>query len=241
MEFDSICQNCTQFFNHIDDMRDKNCMGVCVLEKEFEPFLDEIFEESDFSVCMPLYEKYRYSGFREACDKFEMVPLEDDEYSELDFKLQHTDMTPAIEILSDSNPQNVIKVINLLIHYTNLQNEGAFEGLLEYYRSLAPVEVVTQSHQRIAMLEALFRYSPRLEEVIRVAVYELERSTLNPTTRGLFSFILESLRNTHNPLAETLLLELVEKKKFGIKFRERIIETAFSVREEERYSWWDLF
>lgn len=42
MELDKICQNCSFF---ISDMRDlEEGLGVCIEDKAFEPFIDEILE-----------------------------------------------------------------------------------------------------------------------------------------------------------------------------------------------------
>jgi hypothetical protein len=47
MELDRICQNCSSFFQ---DSRDTD-LGICLNDEVFEPFLDEIMENADFSNC----------------------------------------------------------------------------------------------------------------------------------------------------------------------------------------------
>ncbi len=56
-------------------------------EEEFEPFLDDIYEYSDFSSYFDLYIQKRFSGDKEACSDFELLEfieeLDDESYGEL--------------------------------------------------------------------------------------------------------------------------------------------------------------
>ena len=65
MELDKICQNCSSFIQDTEDFR--TGLGICVMDEEFEPFLDEILESADFSNCYELYLKKRFDGGREPC------------------------------------------------------------------------------------------------------------------------------------------------------------------------------
>jgi hypothetical protein len=62
MELDRICQNCSSFFQ---DSRDTD-LGICLNDEVFEPFLDEIMENADFSNCYDIYLKKRFDGGKEA-------------------------------------------------------------------------------------------------------------------------------------------------------------------------------
>lgn len=80
MEQDKICQNCCSFFQ---DSRDFNTdFGICFDDGAFEPYLDEIVENADFSKCYDMYQKKRFDGGKEACDQYEepeIIEIPDDE------------------------------------------------------------------------------------------------------------------------------------------------------------------
>jgi hypothetical protein len=49
-ELERICCNCSNFSTDVNDL-DGN-FGVCIKDEAFEEYMDEIFENSDFSVCI---------------------------------------------------------------------------------------------------------------------------------------------------------------------------------------------
>ena len=66
---EKICHNCSSFFQ--DSKESDIDLGVCLNDDVFEPFLDEIFENADFSNCYEMYMKKRFDGGREPCDQYE--------------------------------------------------------------------------------------------------------------------------------------------------------------------------
>lgn len=46
-------------------------LGVCLNDEAFEPFLDGIIDNEDFSNCYELYLRKRYDGRKEACEQYE--------------------------------------------------------------------------------------------------------------------------------------------------------------------------
>lgn len=53
MKPDNICQNCSCFFGDIRDLEEG--LGICIEDEIFDPFIDGIMENSDFSGCYDLY------------------------------------------------------------------------------------------------------------------------------------------------------------------------------------------
>jgi len=69
MELEKICHNCSSFFQ--DSKESDIDLGVCLNDDVFEPFLDEILENADFSNWYEMYLEKRFDGGREPCDQYE--------------------------------------------------------------------------------------------------------------------------------------------------------------------------
>lgn len=70
-EVERICFNCNSFFP--DTMGTFTEFGICLNDEEFEPFLDELLENSNYDCCKELVERKKFHGMREACDEFSDV------------------------------------------------------------------------------------------------------------------------------------------------------------------------
>jgi len=70
-EIERICFNCASFFP--DTMGGFTEFGICLSDEEFEPFLDELLENSNYACCKELVERKKFHGMREACDEFSEV------------------------------------------------------------------------------------------------------------------------------------------------------------------------
>ncbi|HZK61227.1 MAG TPA: hypothetical protein VFC41_04070, partial [Anaerovoracaceae bacterium] len=73
MELDQICQNCGNFIQDCEDLRTD--LGACILDDLFQPFLEEILENGDFSKCDEIYLKKRYDGKMLACSRYEELEI----------------------------------------------------------------------------------------------------------------------------------------------------------------------
>ena len=69
MEHYKVCQNCSSFIQDSKDLRTD--LGICIMDRAFDPFQDEIMENADFSKCYEIYLDKRFDGGREPCDQFE--------------------------------------------------------------------------------------------------------------------------------------------------------------------------
>ncbi|MBC7960692.1 MAG: hypothetical protein H7X94_12560, partial [Vallitaleaceae bacterium] len=67
MERITICQNCGSFFQDSEDID----LGVCLNDEVFQPYVEEIVNNDDFSSCLELYLSMRYSGEKDACEMYE--------------------------------------------------------------------------------------------------------------------------------------------------------------------------
>ena len=70
-EIERVCFNCNWFFP--DTVKEATEFGVCLNDKEFEPFIDELLENSNYACCKELVSRKKFHGMREACDEFSDV------------------------------------------------------------------------------------------------------------------------------------------------------------------------
>lgn len=237
MEFDKICQNCSSFIQEGKDLSAD--LGVCVMDEAFEPFLDVIFEDADFSNCYEVYLKKRYNGGRKACDQYEepeFIEIPDGEDINAYIDIEHVKRQNLDEIIKyfyDSNSNIVNNVIAAISSYVRMGNESAYEGLINYYMRLGPAESLDDVHLRIEIVDILS--SKRSENrTIEAYINELARTSSNNTTRQLYTKILEQLSRCPLEMVTEPLLELLGKKKYSYKIKNRIMEVA-TVRETNEY------
>lgn len=70
-ELERICFNCNSSFL---DRNGSTAYCICLEDPAFEPYIDELFENQDYSRCKKLVREKRILGNTEACEKFS--PLE---------------------------------------------------------------------------------------------------------------------------------------------------------------------
>lgn len=227
MDLDNICQNCSFFFPDREDIDS----GVCILDEAFEPFMDQILENDDFSSCYNLYLQKRFEGQKEACDKFEEpeildIPEGEDIIAYLTVEnLKHQNVDEIIKYLHSSDPDLVKKAISAISTYVYIGNMDAYEGLISYYESLGPAQDLDDVNLRIRVIDMLNRYEsePRTMEAY---INELARTPSNNTTRKLYTLILKRLSYCPAEIVSGMLLELLNKKQYSYKIRKRILEVA---------------
>ena len=71
-----VCTNCNYSFPSEPFSSD---FAICLNDPEFEPYLDDILDNQDFSRCRELVKKKRFSWEQEACDDFDPVEDPDEE------------------------------------------------------------------------------------------------------------------------------------------------------------------
>ena len=188
-------------------------------EEEFEPFLDDIYEYSDFSSCFDLYIQKRFSGDKEACSDFELLEfieeLDDESYGELlreAFKNQN--VSEIIEKLYLSDRHHAKEAAATLSNFIALGNKMAYEGLLKYYNELPSAVELDDVHLRIEIVKAL-SYKKSEPSTIDAYVNELIRTPSNNTTRKLYSEILDLLAICPIELIDEPLTNLLEKRQYA--------------------------
>ena len=76
LELERVCTNCNYCFLSEPFASD---FVICLKDPEFEPYLDEILEEQDFSRCQDLVKQKRFSWEQEACPDFDPMEFSDED------------------------------------------------------------------------------------------------------------------------------------------------------------------
>ena len=233
MEFDKICLNCSSFFREDEDFATD--MGVCVNDPAFQPFEEDIWENGDFSNCHELYLEKRFNGDCEPCADYEEPEImevdEDDEFPMVE-NLSRQDFEKYCQYIHDENTTIAENALAKMSYYIYTRNEEAYQVMLDHYRSLGPAEGLEEVHRRIKIIEVLASRGKKAE-MVEVLVNELFRTQSNNTTRKLYTKILDRLSRYPVELIQDPLLDLLDKKKYSTRIKNRIQEVAWPIEDED--------
>jgi hypothetical protein len=79
-ELERICTNCNSSFPSEPYGSD---FAICLNDPEFEPYLDDLLENQDFSRCQELVRQKRFPWEQEACPDFDPVDITDEDTSRI--------------------------------------------------------------------------------------------------------------------------------------------------------------
>lgn len=66
-----ICFNCNQFFP--SSMDEPTEYGICLSDGDFEPFIEELLEKSNYSSCQNLINSKKFPGECKGCENYEEI------------------------------------------------------------------------------------------------------------------------------------------------------------------------
>lgn len=110
-----ICWDCNNFFTENEFVNIE--MGICLNDKAFEPYLEELLKNVNYDCCRELIDRKKFSGNRDACPDFseaewkEVAEIHDE--SELGQKLLSLaedgmpDLEPYIDIIMEEQIHNI--------------------------------------------------------------------------------------------------------------------------------------
>jgi len=251
-KLERICYNCSSFFTDVNDF--ESSLGVCINDEAFEEYLDEILENSDFSVCIDLYKEKRFDGERDVCADYDEIEIIEDEESENECQMTEEELDRRYEIyrtqdvddiakyLSSEEEELKNKAISALFYLMNFNNQNAFDILLNYYKNLPAVESIDDVHFRLKILERFyhFNYINPGNDLIEMLVGELYKMPSNNTTRQLFSSILEFLSSSSCEFDNVIdkLSWLLDNRKFSPKMEQNILSVIH--KHENKSPYWFL-
>lgn len=249
-ELERICYNCSSFFMDVNDFGSGK--GVCINDEAFQEYLDEILENSDFSVCMSLYKEKRFNGERDVCadyNEVEIIEVEEAENGNLmteeelnrQYEIYQTqDVDGITKSLCSEEEKEKNKAISALLYLINFNNKNAFNAMLNYYNNLPPAESIDAVHHRLDILKRFyhFYYNNRGNELIDMLVDQLYKMHSNNTTRQLFSSILKFLSGSacESDIVIDKLSWLLNNKKFSTRMEQNIY--AVIQKHENKGIYW---
>ncbi len=181
-EMDRSCFNCNHFFPVIMD--EPSEFGICLNDKEFEPFIDELLGNSNYACCQSLIDRKKFDGNRDTCPDFSVMEdsFEIDEGTEFGRELVETiksgqfgqekleeiilrEQIRNIDLktlpvekyskqLKHPDPRERASAISTLGSLIFQENKDAFHELFNFLKQLPPPETREEVHFK----KDVFRY-----------------------------------------------------------------------------------
>ncbi len=243
-----ICWNCGCFFPAT--MEKDTEFGICLNDEAFEPFIDELLENSNYGCCQDLVDRKKYKGDREACEDYEEsegIEIDDDsplgrelrrliqageltpetfEQALLEEQIRNIDWTtmPVDEYeakLKDPAPDKRHEAISTLHAMISLGNKQAILTLVNFLRGLPLPETIEEVHFKKDILRRL-DYPETRKVLIPYLIDELYRIPSNNTTRQWISEILRFLEYSPIELVHDPLERMIRDKRFSYKLKQKM-------------------
>ncbi len=258
-KLEPICLNCNYFFPA--NMEEVTEYGICLYDKAFEPFIDELLENYNYDSCKELIEEKKILGDTKACEHFEEpeeVEIDDDSYLGRELKnLKNSgklDMD-AIEtaILSDEiekidwktvpvdkyvarlnspDKNEQLEAISTLGSLAISGNKKAFNQLIKYFKNLPSPITLDEVHFKIAVFKHLEHMKDK-STIILPLINELYHIQSNNITRQWISKILRYLERCPIDKVRDPLEKLLKEKKFSYRLKNKIKNTIIACEENQ--------
>lgn len=224
--------------------------GICLNDEEFEPFIEELLENSNYAPCQDLIDRKKFEGDREACEEFEemeSIEIDDNtplgrelsrlirvgeftpetfEEALLEEQIRNIDWTtmPVDQYeaqLKDPALENRRKAISSLGAMISLGNKEAFVVLFKSLKGLPPPETIEDVHFKKEILRHLDRSETR-EVLLPYLIDELYRISSNNTTRQWISDIFRFLEYSPIELVREPLEQMMKDKRFSYRLKQKM-------------------
>jgi hypothetical protein len=244
-ELERICINCNSFFPVSNFLTE---FGICLNDEVFEPYIEELFEKSNYDCCRGLIDKLNFDGNRTACQDFEpleSVEIDNETAGKISDLEKNNKLTPEslkeflleaafkqigwkdqpvesyIELLQSDNKKDVTSSINSLGKLISLGNDKALIALCEYYKKLPPAQNLKDIYFKIDVLRK-FGYKYDRKEVLDCLINELYKTTSNNTTRSLILEIFRIMKSIPIEMKKEELEKMLSDKRFSYRLKEKM-------------------
>jgi hypothetical protein len=248
-ETEKICFNCNNFFPASQDEATE--YGICLNDEAFDPFIEELFEKSNYTCCQDLIKSKKFSGERDACPDFSEIEIigEIDDNSEFGKELkilcEKGQLNPEtfkealfkeqirnidwktvpvdehVKQLKSSIPKKRDAGVSSLGALISLGNEAAFQELLDFFRKLPPPVTLEEVYFKRELLRHL-RCSKTKSKLIPVLVNELYQTPSNNTTRQWISDIFNFLRYCPHDEISLPFKNMLKDKRFSYRLKQKM-------------------
>lgn len=116
-----VCFNCNYFFPSRTEASE---YGICLEDKDFEPFIDELMENLNYSCCQELIQTKEFPGDQDACNKYdeaEIIGIDGDSYQ--------TDTETGSDSLSEEDKWMDFTPDEWWGHYSKMDDDKKFDFL----------------------------------------------------------------------------------------------------------------
>jgi hypothetical protein len=252
-ELERVCFNCNQFFPA--SMNEATEFGMCLMDEVFEPYIEELLENSNFASCQDLIDCKKFPGEREACENFEeSESIEIDDESPLGREINHLRKTGNLNIetlreallkeeirnidwktmpvaryvrqLESPKKEEQEKGISSLGGMIAFGNKEAFKELFEYFKKLPPPKTLDEVYFKKKILRQL-EHHKTMSPLVPQLIDELYNTPSNNTTRQWITDIFRFLR--HSPIEEVRapLEKMVNDNRFSYRIKRKIKDILY--------------
>jgi hypothetical protein len=247
-ELELICSNCSYFFPA--SMKEPTEYGICLRDKVFEPYIDELIENYNYNPCQELIEDKKFLGDIEACEHFEEPEeYEVDDNSHLGKELENLKNTGKLNVdaietallldeiekidwktvpvdkhvaqLNSHDKSKQLQSISTLGSLANSGNEKALDQLIKYFKELPSPRTLADVHFKIDVFSH-FEYMKNKSIIIPHLINELYHIESNNTTRQWISKILKYLEHCPIDMVREPLEKLLKDRKLSHKLKNKI-------------------
>jgi hypothetical protein len=223
--------------------------AICLNDPEFEPYLDDLLDNHDFSRCRELVKQKRFPWEQEACPDFDPMDITDEDVPlspELSSAIEQlardgklTAETLELTILEDNwanmpvqqyverlnnadTPEARKKAVRDFGVLINYGNRDAFDALCSYLKDLPPPTTVEQTHFRIAIFREISHTREFDRDLAQLLVEDLSLTPSNNTTRGWYTTVFRFFERSSLDIAEKALLPILDSPQFSYRIKKRV-------------------
>ncbi|WP_291322098.1 hypothetical protein [Desulfonatronospira sp.] len=232
---------CTDCEYCLPDSEGPTSKGICLLDPEFEPYIEEIMQ-FDFSNCHYLIQKKSFDFNCRACSDFspaEYIEMIDFGYfgeKENDLDMQKIDfknlpVEPYLQDLYSSSGSKRQEAVNTLGSLTILGNEKARDVLLAFLKELGPPETLEQAGFKAETLRHFHGHESN-QDLLELLFSDLENTVSNNSTRQWITAILNFLGRAPLERIDNRLQSMVDRKIFSHRLKKRVLSVIDPMNRE---------
>jgi len=232
-------------------MNEPTEFGICLSDPIFEPFIEELLEDSGTAPCQEIIQCKKFSSEQKACDNFEEIDegIEIDDNNSLGVALSRLIETDEVNTdslttafleeqirnidwktmpvdqyairLHSSNPQEQQNAISSLGCLIGYDNVDAFHELFMFFKQLPSPTTIREVHFKIELLRSLER-SHTKTVLIPELRDELYQTVSNNTTRQWITEIFRFLEFCPQEDIREPLEKMLSEQKFSYRLKKKI-------------------
>lgn len=258
-KLERVCFNCNQFFP--STMEEATEYGICLSDKDFEPFIEELLDKSNYSSCQDLINSKKFLGDRKGCETYEeMESTGIDDNSALGQELKCLSESGKLNLetfkaaVLDEQIRNIDwKTMPVDRHVKQLQsplkeerkagisslggmisfgNKEAIKELLKYFKNLPPPKTLEEVYFKKEVLRNLEGENTR-SQIVPHMIDELYKTASNNTTRQWISAIFKFLEYSPKDIVREPLEKMLKDNRFSYRLKKKMKNILYGNHMEE--------